>query len=360
MRKKRKDFVVKPFAVLLATVVCCGVCVTGCGSSSSTSADAGELNLFIWTEYVPDSVIEKFEDETGIKVNVSTYSTNEDMLAKVKSESEGAYDIVQPSDYMVEQMISEGLLEELDQDQLTNLSNIGEQYLDPSYDPGNVYSVPYQGGVAAIAVNTAKVSTDITSYDDLFDESLANTEVVLDDYRAVIGMTARSMGYSMNETDPDKLAEIQDKLLTLKDNVKLYDSDSPKSALISGDCTVGYCWSAEIALAMEENPDIQIVFPDEGAYVFMDNWCISKGAKNYDNAMKFINFMLDPEVSEMVSEEFPYLNPNTTAVEAMGSDYSDNEAKNPPADVIASGEYIQNLDTDTLSLYDAMWTKLKG
>ena len=334
--------------------------LTGCGSSSGSAAGtAGELNIFVWTEYVPDSVIEKFEEETGITVNVSTYSSNEDMLAKVKSESEGAYDVVLPSDYMIEQMIAQDMLEELDQDALTNLSNIGEAYLDPSYDPGNVYSVPYQGGVAAIAVNTSMVDIDITSYADLFDSALADSLVVLDDYRAVIGMTARSMGYSMNETDPEILSQIEEKLLTLKDNIRLYDSDSPKSALISGDCAVGYVWSAEAALAMEENPDIEIVYPEEGAYLFMDNWAVMKGTEHYDEAMEFINFMLDSEVSQMVSKEFPYLNPNTAAVAAMGEEYSGNEAKNPPADVIAAGEYVQNLDTDTLAIYDEMWTRLK-
>ena len=346
---------------MLSLIVITAMLVTmlaGCGSKSSEGKN-GELNIFIWTEYVPDSVIEKFEKETEIKVNVSTYSSNEDMLAKVKSESEGTYDIVQPSDYMVEQMASQGMLEELKTDELKNLSNIGESYLNPSYDPGNKYSVPYQGGVAGIAVNTSKVKKDITSYDDLFDSSLKNSIVALDDYRAVIGMTARSMGYSMNETDPAVLSKIQDKLLTLKNNVKLYDSDSPKSALISGDCTVGYVWSAEIALAMEENPDIKVVYPTEGAYLFMDNWAIPKGAKNYDNAMKFIDFMLDAENAQMVLEEFPYLSPNTKAVEAMGEDYSKNEAKNPPAEVIKKGEYVKNLDADTLKIYDEMWTKLK-
>ncbi len=348
----------KLLAVALSVSMVAGM-LAGCGSSGGAASGEKTLNVFVWTEYVPDSVFDEFEKETGIKVNVSTYSSNEDMLAKVKSESSGTYDVVLPSDYAIEQMIAQGMLMELDQDKLTNLSNIGDAYLNPSYDPGNVYSVPYQGGVAAIAVNTAKVDKEITSYDDLFDPALANSMVALDDYRAVIGMTARSMGYSMNETDPDKLAEIEAKLLTLKNNIKLYDSDSPKSALISGDCTVGYIWSAEIALAMEENPDIKIVFPEEGPYVFMDNWAILEGSTHYDEAMEFINYMLKPESAQLCMEEFPYLNPNTVAVEAMGADYSGNEAKNPPKEVISSGEYVENLDSDTLAIYDEMWTKLK-
>lgn len=347
----------KKIVSVALVVVLAGSMLGGCGSSDSASA--GELNIFVWTEYVSQDAIDAFEEETGIKVNVSTYSSNEDMISKVKSESEGTYDIIQPSDYAVEQLAGQGMLEELDQEKLTNLENIGASYLDPSYDPGNVYSVPYQGGVAAIAVNTSKVDKEITSYDDLFDPSLQGQLVVLDDYRAVIGMTERSMGLSMNETDPDTLSGVEDKLLTLKDNIALYDSDSPKSALISGDCTVGYVWSAEAALAMEENPDIQIVYPSEGAYVFMDNWAIPKGAKHYDAAMEFINYMLSVDAAKMNIEEFPYLSANSKAVEAMGEEYSSNQAKNPPAEVISAGEYVSNLDTDTLAIYDEMWTKLK-
>lgn len=347
----------RSISLLLAGVLA-GSMLAGCGSSKGTAKN-GELNVFVWTEYVSDAAIEAFEKESGIKVNVSTYSSNEDMLSKLKSESEGAYDIIQPSDYAVEYLIAQDKLEALDKDKLTNLSNIDEAYLDESYDPGNEYSVPYEGGVACIAVNTAKVDKEITSYGDLFDSSLANQLVVLDDYRAVIGMTERSMGLSMNETDPDTLSQVEEKLLTLKDNVKLYDSDSPKSALISGDCTVGMIWSAEAALAMDENPDIQVIFPSEGAYVFLDNWCIPKGAKNYDNAMEFINYMLSSEAAQMNIEDFPYLCPNKAAVEAMGEDYVNNEAKNVPTSVITSGEFVKYLDTDTLAIYDEMWTKLK-
>lgn len=297
-------------SVLLTTVMALSLTACGGGSSSeSSSKDGGELNLYVWTEYIPDSVISDFEDETGIKVNMSTFSSNEDMLAKVKSESEGAFDVVQPSDYMVEQMIAQDMLEKIDTEKLTNLSNIGEAYLKPSYDPTGEYSVPYMGGVAAMAVNTDKISTEVTKYADLFTEDFKNSLVVLDDFRAVIGMSARSIGYSMNETDTAKLDEIKAQTLSLKDNVKLYDSDSPKSALISGDCAAGYCWKAETAQA--------------------------------------------------VSEEFPYLQPNDAAVELLGEDYVNNPAKNVPADVIEKGEYIQNLDTDTLAIYDGIWTELK-
>lgn len=347
----------KMFGFLMTGVMVCSM-LTGCGNTG-TDAQKGQVNVFIWTEYVSEAAISDFEKDTGIKVNVSTYSSNEDMLAKLKSESEGTYDVILPSDYAIEYLIAQDKLEALDKDKLSNLSNIDPAYLDESFDPGNVYSVPYEGGVACIAVNTAKVDKEITSYADLFDPSLKSQLVVLDDYRAVIGMTERSMGLSMNETDPDTLAQVEEKLLTLKDNIKLYDSDSPKSALISGDCTVGMVWSAEVALAMDENPDIEIMYPTEGAYVFLDNWAIPKGAKNYDAAMEFINYMLSAEAAKMNIEDFPYLCPNKTALEMLGEDYVNNEAKNVPAEVIASGEFVSYLDTDTLAIYDEMWTKLK-
>ena len=335
--------------------------LAGCGKSVKTAdtGGAGELNIFVWTEYLPDSVVDKFEEETGIKVNVSTYSSNEDMLAKVKSEAAGAYDVLQPSDYMVEQLISQGMLAELDFDKLPNFSHIGESYKNPSYDPGNKYSVPYMGGAGAIVVNKAKVDRDITSYADLFDPSLEGQLVVLDDFRAVIGMTNKALGYDMNETDPEKLAATSEKLAELKKNVVLYDSDSPKSALISGDCAAGMIWSAEIAMAMEEVPSIEVVYPEEGAYLFFDNWVVTKDSPNYDSAMKWIDFMMDPENMAMVLEEFPYLCANTDAIATMGDAYSSNPAKNPPADAIAKGSYVQNLESDVLELYSDMWTKLK-
>ena len=352
----------KRFLAVLLALTTVTMCLTGCGSGEAkteAAADGGELNLFVWTEYLPDSVVEKFEEETGIKVNVSTFSSNEDMLAKVKSETAGAYDVLNPSDYMVAQLIAQDMLAPLDFEKLPNFSYIGESYKNPAYDPGNVYSVPYMGGAGAIVVNTDKIDMEIDSYADLFDPALEGKLVVLDDFRAVIGMTNKALGFDMNETDPDKLAQTEEKLMELKKNVVLYDSDSPKSALISGDCAAGMIWSAEVAMAMEEVSSIKVVYPEEGPYLFFDNWVVTKESPNAENAMKWINFIMDPENMAMVLEEFPYLCANTDAVAKMGDEYSSNEAKNPPADAISKGSYVENLDSATLDLYSEMWTKLK-
>lgn len=356
---------VTAFVMAMVMAVSIFALLTGCGSkpategTSGTSKQGGSINAYIWTEYVPESVIAAFEAESGIDVNVSYYSSNEELYAKLQSESSDAYDVILPSDYMIEKLVSQDLLASLDFSKLTNFKNIGESYKNPEFDPGNVYSVPYLGGVAGIAVNTSKVTKEVNSYGDLFDSAFSNSIVALDDSRAVIGMTARSLGYSMNTADAAELDAISAKLMTLKNNVKLYDSDSPKSALISGECSLGFAWSAEIALAMEENADIDIVFPEEGAYLFLDNWAIPKGSAKQDLASQFIDYMLKAETMVDVLAEFPYVNPNEAALALLDESYTGNHAKNIPAEVFANGEYIKNLDTATQAKYEEIWTNLK-
>lgn len=329
--------------------------LSGCSGSKKSG---GELNVFNWTEYMPESVFKEFEKETGIKVNYSTYSSNEDMLAKVQSEAAGTYDIVVPSDYMVDLMVKQGMLETLNKDNIPNLKNISPAFLDQYYDKGNVYSVPYLGGVTTLCVNKSKVSDPITSYKQLFDPKFKNSLVVLDDTRIVIGMVAKSIGYSMNETDDTALAEIKAKLLELKPNIMSYDSDSPKSVMIDGSASIGYIWNAEIAMAMSENPDIEVVFPEEGPYRFLDNMAIPKGSKHKESAEKFIDFICKPEIAKMIVEEFPYVTPNAEAINLLSDDYKNNPACNPPVEALEKGEYVKEVG-DKLSVYDNMWTELK-
>lgn len=344
---------IRKLAAILAavSVLAASASFTGCAGAA-----AKEVNVFCWTEYFPESLLDKFEDETGIHVNFSTYSSNEDMLNKVKAEAEGTYDICIPSDYMIDMMVDQDLLEELDTDKLTNLGNIDESYLGQYFDPDNNYSVPYMAGACTLAVNTDKVTDPITSYADIFDPKYSGQIVVLDDFRAVIGLAAKTLGYTMSETDPGKLAEISTKLMELKPNVVALDSDNPKGLLIEGEASIAYIWSAEIALAAAENPAIEIVFPEEGMYLFQDGMVIPKGAKNYDNAIAFINFVLDGENSAEISREFPYLNPNTAAAEILGEEFLSNKAANPPAEEIAKGEYVLEVG-DVISEYDNMWTE---
>ncbi len=338
--------------LLAALVLSLALISAGCAGKGS-----GELNIFVWTEYMPQTVFDAFTKETGVKVNVQTYSSNEDMLAKVKGSNEGIYDIVVPSDYMVKMMVGEGLLQELDQSKIPNLKNIDPAYLNQSFDPGNQYSVPYMGGVATLVVNKTKVTEPITSYKQLFEPEFANSLVVLDDFRAVIGITAKSLGYSLNTIDDAELAEVGKALETLKPNIKLYDSDSPKTAMLNGETSIGFMWNAEVAICTEESDDFEVVFPEEGCYLFLDNLSILKGAKNSENALKFLNFILRPEISKLVSDEFPYLNPNAEAVKLLPDSYKNNPASNITPEVFAKGEFVEDIGT-AVEKYDTLWTQL--
>ncbi len=342
--------------VILLTAVA-AVLLSGLAACGGTQKN-GTLNLFIWTEYIPDSVIEGFEKETGIDVQMQTFSSNEEMLAKVQGSNPGAYDIVVPSDYMVENMISQDILLEMDESQLTNLGNLDPAYLNPSYDPESKYSIPYMGGAGVIVYNKNMVEegADFTDYDELFKTVYNNSMVVLDDFRSIVGITALSMGYDFNETDETKLGEVKEKMLTLKPNIKSFDSDSPKTLMITEETAVGLMWSGEAALALSENENLDIAFPEKGMYLFLDNLCITKDAKNADNAYKFIDYVLKAEVNKEISTEFPYLNPNSAGVALMEDAYKNNKAIVIPPEEIAKGYYVKNIGK-TVDLYSEIWAE---
>lgn len=349
-------------ALLLASIL------TGCGVSpysllstkSDTVSDNSEnvLNVFNWSEYLPESVIKDFEEKHKIKVNYITYSSNEEMLAKTMA-GDDIFDIAVASEYMVDVMRKQKLMEEIDMSNVPNFKNIGDQFKNLSFDPGNKYSVPYMWGTGVIAVNTKKVSGDITGYSDLWDSRFKNSLVVLDDKRELIGITLKKLGYSINETDPVKLEQVRQELLKLKANIKTFNSDSPKTDLINGQATAGYMWGAEAALAQKENKDIKIFVPKEGMYIWQDNFIIPKGALHKKNAEIFIDFILDPMVSAEISKEFPYANPNLAAHQYIDKSILNNTAVYPAESDLKKGERVKDLG-DATKLFDKIWSEFRG
>lgn len=341
------------------TIVLAGTLLAGCGSSSSkTSETSGELNLFNWTEYLPKTVIQEFEKKYNIKVNYTTYSSNEEMLAKIQAGG-GQYDVAVASDYMVDIMKKQNLIETLDKDKVSNLKNIGSQFKNLSFDPGNKYTVPYLWGDAVIVVNTKKFpDANITSYGDLWDSKYKNSIVALNDERALIGIALKKLGYSLNETDPKKLQQAEDELTKLRPNIKLFDSDSPKTSLINGEASVGYVWGAEAYLAEQQNKDLKTFFPKEGMYLWQDNFVIPKDAKNKENAEKFINFILDPKVSAEISKVYPYANPNVQAQKLIDPNVLSNTTLYPDAEQQKIGEHLKDVG-DASKTFDDIWTKFK-
>ena len=326
-------------------------------ASLAQAADK-ELYLYIWSEYIPDAVVEQFTNETGIKVNISTYDSNEAMYAKLKLVGEG-YDLVVPSTYFVSRMRREGMLMPLDKELLPGLANLSARFRDMPADPGGKYSVPYMWGSTAIAVNTAKVHEDqVTKLADLWDPALAGRILLPNDPREVIGLTLKSLGYSFNDVDPGHLEEAYERLKTLMPGVRVFDSDSPKQALLSGEVDVAVMWNGEAFIANAENPDIAYIYPKEGFSLWLDSMCIPAGAKNVAEAHAFLEFLLRPDVAATISTEMGYSTPNAKAMALLPPDVYRNKIVYPADVDLARGEFLDDLG-DSVQLFEEYWVKLK-
>lgn len=324
-----------------------------------------EINIFVWTEYIPVEMIECFELVYGIKVNRDEYSSNEEMYAKVSAGGSN-YDLVQPTDYIIALMARQDLLQELDHAKLPVLKNFDPNYLDFEFDPGNKYTIPYQAGTDAIVVNTDAVENVPASWEDLWKPEYAGKMVFLDDSRAVIGLTLLTLGYDVNTTDPAQLEEAKTKLAELVPNIKLFDSDSPKTALIAGDVDLGMTWTAEALLAQQENPAIVYVYPTEGPILWQDNWAMLKDAPHPDAAYAWLNYTMQGNIFWMMLRDFPYTNPNQAALDYAKANetelfdaYMASPITNVPADAIKNGHRIADVGEAT-PLYDDIWVEVKG
>ena len=324
-----------------------------------------ELNLFVWTEYIPTDHIECFELVYGVKVNREEYSDNEEMYAKLTAGGTN-YDLVQPTDYIVPLMIRQGLLQKLDKAQLPNFKNFDPNYLNLSFDPNNEYTLPYQAGTDAIVVNTDAVTTVPQAWADLWNAEYAGRMVFLDDSRVTIGLTLLTLGYDVNTRDEAQLAEAQAKLAELVPNIKLFDSDSPKTALIAGDVDLGMTWTGEAFLAQQENPAITYVYPQEGAILWQDNYAMPVSAPHADAAYAWINYTMQGDMFWLMLRDFPYTNPNKAALDFAQANqpdlhkaYADSPITNTPAEAIQKGHRIEDVG-DATPIYDRIWTEVKG
>ncbi len=316
------------------------------------------LNLFNWSEFLPQSVVEQFEKEYNVKVNYATFSSNEEMLAKLMG-GNIPYDLVVTSDYAIEIMIKQNLIQEIDKANVPNLVNIDKNVLDLGFDPNNKYSLPYMWGGNYIVVDRSKISKEITSFDGLWDSEFKNSMVILDDPRVIVGMALQKNGYSINTTNPEELKKAKEDLIKLMPNIKAFDSESPKTLLINGEASIGYVWGTEAYLAKLENPNLETVLTKEGVVPQYDNFVIPAKAKNKKLAEEFINFIYRPEISAQVSEEFPYANPNQAAYPLIDPGKLNDIAVYPPREAVEGNELIKDVGEAT-RLFDDIWTEVKN
>jgi len=328
--------------------------LTGCDKDTNQR----QLNVLNWSSYIPSSVIIDFENETGIDVNYGTYSSNEECLAKVSVAKEGTYDLIFPSDYMVEIMKSRNIIEKMDISRLKNVDNLNKHYMNMEYDINNDYTLPFLAASTVISVNRDIIHDNINSYNDLLKSEYRGEIVLIDDQRIIIGMALLANGFDMNSVNEVELRIAKNWLIKLKENLKAYDSDSPKNFLISKEASIAVLWNAEGALASMENSSIENIFPEEGVALSIDNFAIPKGAKNKDELYMFIDYILRPEVMAKIIENYPYKNVNIETEKYLDSNYLDNEAANIEIDVMENGFFVKNIG-DNVKLYDKIWAQIK-
>jgi spermidine/putrescine transport system substrate-binding protein len=314
-----------------------------------------ELNLFAWSEYIPQEVIDGFTKETGIAVNYETFASNEELLAKMIAGG-SAYDLVQPTDYMAELMIREKLVCPLDKAKLPLLKYIDPTIIHLPYDPEQAYTVPFMSGSVGIVINTEKVKDPIKGYKDVFSGKYANRLVVLNDNRELVTWALAALGHQVNEVSKENLDKAREVLKVWIPQVKIFDSDSPKTALLNGEADIGIVWSGEAAILWNQDKKFAYVLPEEGAHRFIDVLAIPTNAKNKEAAHLFINYILRPEVSRIISSKFPYTNPNLEARKLLTAEELANPASYPKTgklsifrDIGRSAVLIDKMVTDLKS-----------
>ena len=338
------------------------VCLfSGCGSSDKYPN--GKVYVYNWGEYIDEETIKLFEKETGIEVIYDEFDTNETMYPKIEAGASN-YDVVCPSDYMIQKMVDNDLLAELNWDNLPNArANIGAEYYEQSlaFDPGNRYSVPYCWGTVGILYNTTMVDEPVTSWSILWDEKYKDNILMQDSVRDLFMVGLKELGYSMNSTNEAELQEAKNLLITQKPLVQAYVIDQVRDKMIGDEAALGVIYSGEAIYTQRENPNLAYVIPKEGTNVWIDSWVIPKNAENKENAEKFIDFMCRGDIALMNFEFITYSTPNTAARELIeDDDIRNSEIAFPDLSQYNNLETFSYLGEEADALYNDLWKEIKS
>ncbi len=335
--------------IIVMCVAAMMLLLTSCGDDRET------IKVYNWGDYIAPGVIDQFEEETGIRVIYEMFETNEDMYTKIKN-SNNAYDVIIPSDYMIERMIAEGLLSELDIAALSNYANIDNEYKNLSFDPENKYSVPYTWGTVGILYNKTMVSEAPTSWGALWDEQYKDNIIMMNSQRDAIGITLKYLGYSLNELDPKVLEAAKQKLIDQSPLVLTWVVDEVKDKMIGGEAALALVYAGDAVYCKGYNEDLEYVIPKEGSNIFFDSMCIPANCENKAGAEKFIDFMCRADIAAKNAEYIGYSSPSTPARELMGE-----AGRDPTAypDVTKHNLEIFSSLGDKTKIYDELWTEIK-
>jgi spermidine/putrescine transport system substrate-binding protein len=325
------------------------------------------LRVYNWGEYISVAdedgyldVIAEFErTHPGVEVEYTTFASNEEMYAKIKSGSAN-YDVIIPSDYMIARMSEEGLLAELNFDNIPNFSYIDERFLNPDYDPENKYSVPYTWGTVGIIYNTAKITDEITSWSALWDEKYAGKILMFDNPRDAFAIACERLGYSINTTDEEELNQAANLLMQQKGVLQAYVMDQIFNKMESNEAWIAPYYAGDAIVMMEENPDLAFVIPSEGSNIFVDAMCVLESSKQKDLAEEFINFMADPEIMSENISYIGYSSPETAARELLDEDLRDSTIAYPSDEATMFCEFFVQLPEEINEKMEDFWISVKA
>ena len=364
-KKVRKPSRVKK--ILIQRVVPVAICIVFIGGGFYYAKENDVMNgeklvVYNWGEYIDPEVLTMFEEETGIDIVYEEFETNEILYPKISSGAI-AYDVICPSDYMIQRMIENDLLSEINFDNIPNLKNIGKQYLEQSrqFDPENKYSVPYCWGTVGILYNKMMVDEPVDSWSILWDPKYKDNILMQDSVRDAFGVTLKYLGYSLNSTDLDELTEAKNLLIEQKPLVQAYVIDQVRDKMIGNEAALGVIYSGEAIYTQKENPNLEYVIPKEGSNIWIDSWVIPKNAEHKENAEKFINFLCRPDIALMNFEYITYSTPNEAARELIEDESIRNsEIAFPDLSKYDNLETFQYLGTEADQVYGDLWNKVKS
>lgn len=339
-------------------------CLTSCGEpeavpGSETTADS--INVYNWGEYIDQSVLDDFEDQTGIHVNYTTYASNEEMYSKIVSGA-ASYDVIIPSEYMIAKMIDEDLLAELDFSNIPNYKYIGEDYKALSFDPEEKYTVPYTWGTVVIIYNTRYVDEEDLEDETielLWNEKYKGKILMFDNPRDAFALGLIRNGYSLNSQNPEEWEKAAQSLMEQKPLVQAYVMDQIFDKMINEEAWIATYYAGDSLTMMDENEDLDAYVPVEGANLFFDSMCVLKSSTHKKEAEMFINFMCDTDIAVRNAEEVCYAIPHTEAFKNLDEETQNDTLVYPPKEVLDKCEVFVNLPTDIMQLQSDLWIKLK-
>ena len=364
-KKVRRPSKVKK--TLIQRVIPVAICIVFIGGGFYYAKESDVLNdeklvVYNWGEYIDPEVLTMFEEETGIDIVYEEFETNEILYPKISSGAI-AYDVICPSDYMIQRMIENDLLSEINFDNIPNIKNIGEQYMEQSkqFDPENKYSVPYCWGTVGILYNKTMVDEPVDSWSILWNPKYKDSILMQDSVRDAFGVTLKYLGYSLNSIDLDELTEAKNLLIEQKPLVQAYVIDQVRDKMIGNEAALGVIYSGEAIYTQKENPNLEYVIPKEGSNIWIDSWVIPKNAEHKENAEKFINFLCRPDIALMNFEYITYSTPNEAARELIEDESIRNsEIAFPDLSKYDNLETFHYLGTEADQVYGDLWNKVKS